>query len=1153
MSTYQDLLLSAGGGVLGERQMDEQAACATIAIGLGGTGIDCLRNLKRQIYARVQSDEPDADKPIYSHIKFLAVDCDRYSIAADGKIHSLDETTEFFDISTAAIGPLIADTESLATHPEFKWLKTANRETGEPGLKILTADYNIFSTYGIRQIGRLLLIMKSAAFLGKIEQLITEAKEGLPGDSDVNIHIFTGMGGATGSGTFLDVCYLVQQALKNIGEWGHALTLGYFFLPDVNLSKPVISANPAISEYIKANGFAAMKELDYCMNFENNGGSWDQQYRGFRIQNVIEPPVKVCHLISAETAYGSTIENGYDYAMNVVSDFIMQSVIKNRISLRRCAVIVMQAMSQIDKKHGANYTYGLLGSSNAVVPMREITTYLSSKLFEEMAKIGGELPTDGDIAAIAQDNGLTYQQLQKSVLEKTSCQLPLIQLDHSLFKTMSEEDLGMQGQFILPETIVRPYEKMQEDMVNKIEVNVQALTKPWTWEEISGDTTSVSKVCKVYHALSVLVSDPECGPAYAATVLNGSARKNLVALLCGVLDQTKEEHGNYVKNMDIRCEEVKQARTRFLHPRPLQSRKKLFDEFMIRVQRYYSDDSRIKMLEKLEGMLLRMIPQFEQLAADCFNVYAQTTQDLTETFHENYQILTGKASSRIDADPFVIPIVTVEDMQVSLDKTVMSMKLDQEMSAFHSFFFRNSGIWNSGDEKKIAKSVSTYLVHKFDGYTQKTLTDYLEIRFNTANAGELTDKVYNEILRPLDDKATPLFWMEPTYQIENASPLGYCCVPDDAAAISAAARKMELVSPELQQIVSKLADRIFLLRCTCGVPMYAYNGIGSYFENYKKDKNTGKQIYEHTGRDPRDWRKLPNLIPFSKISNKTEEQKEQEIKYENALEQGIIRQNPEAEQEYQLIVTPTADEVIAAAEDVLGKDNEKAITELIKRLDITYANMKPERIINIPNDGMLGHEETVRKDHVLASAEDMKIIEEELEKKEKLRSLRQELESSAERLQSQKKEQANNEARYREIRQQYFDALMTGVIIFQGRAKVLYQQEDEFGLKNEIILSIPSSKPYGGFAPLYQGFHTFFELPDADREAAVRVSNARKDEAAPEIQTAIVNLKEMFKPEYVQMMQSSCGQQMPEKEEELKIFIRDFLTGLKTFSMLYGE
>ena len=53
MSTYRDLLLSTGGGVIGECQMDEQAACATIAIGLGGTGVDCLRNLYMHVCSRM--------------------------------------------------------------------------------------------------------------------------------------------------------------------------------------------------------------------------------------------------------------------------------------------------------------------------------------------------------------------------------------------------------------------------------------------------------------------------------------------------------------------------------------------------------------------------------------------------------------------------------------------------------------------------------------------------------------------------------------------------------------------------------------------------------------------------------------------------------------------------------------------------------------------------------------------------------------------------------------------------------------------------------------------------------------------------------------------------------------------------------------------
>ena len=100
------------------------------------------------------------------------------------------------------------------------------------------------------------IIEKSDAFVNRVSNLITEAKKGFAGGVDVNVHIFSGLGGGTGAGTFLDVCYLVQKALDDIGEGGHALTLGYFFLPDVNLSVPQVAANPNISGYIMPNGFA---------------------------------------------------------------------------------------------------------------------------------------------------------------------------------------------------------------------------------------------------------------------------------------------------------------------------------------------------------------------------------------------------------------------------------------------------------------------------------------------------------------------------------------------------------------------------------------------------------------------------------------------------------------------------------------------------------------------------------------------------------------------------------------------------------------------------------------------------------------------------------------------------------------------------------
>ena len=43
MAVYSKLLLSAGGGIVSSMQQAEQARnTATLLIGLGGTGIDCL-------------------------------------------------------------------------------------------------------------------------------------------------------------------------------------------------------------------------------------------------------------------------------------------------------------------------------------------------------------------------------------------------------------------------------------------------------------------------------------------------------------------------------------------------------------------------------------------------------------------------------------------------------------------------------------------------------------------------------------------------------------------------------------------------------------------------------------------------------------------------------------------------------------------------------------------------------------------------------------------------------------------------------------------------------------------------------------------------------------------------------------------------------
>ena len=94
---------------------------------------------------------------------------------------------------------------------------------------------------------------KAQTFVTKVKTLVSSAKTGLILPK-VYVHIFSGMGGGTGAGTFLDVCYLVREALRL--EGANAYICGYFFLPDVNLAKNLDRETAA---YVQVNGYAYMQ------------------------------------------------------------------------------------------------------------------------------------------------------------------------------------------------------------------------------------------------------------------------------------------------------------------------------------------------------------------------------------------------------------------------------------------------------------------------------------------------------------------------------------------------------------------------------------------------------------------------------------------------------------------------------------------------------------------------------------------------------------------------------------------------------------------------------------------------------------------------------------------------------------------------------
>ena len=101
MPKYDSLLLNCGGGIINRSQQSKQyRGAAALAIGIGGTGVAALAELKQKVYQQLEPDDPDSPVPEYQHIQFLAIDSDTTDIdrmrARQGQA---GQRTEFFSIN----------------------------------------------------------------------------------------------------------------------------------------------------------------------------------------------------------------------------------------------------------------------------------------------------------------------------------------------------------------------------------------------------------------------------------------------------------------------------------------------------------------------------------------------------------------------------------------------------------------------------------------------------------------------------------------------------------------------------------------------------------------------------------------------------------------------------------------------------------------------------------------------------------------------------------------------------------------------------------------------------------------------------------------------------------------------------------------------
>ncbi len=715
MAVYRQLLISAGGGVIDYHRQSARQEGAALVIGLGGTGSSAVMKLKKEVYRQLKPDDEYAEIPQYEAIRYLVVDSDDSSVWAQSDMPSdIDRQTEFFSIATNLKADF-ENTKALAKRPEMNWLDYEH---------ISISDANNYSGAGIRSLNRFMLVTHASTLYAKIKSEMLSALKAANGV--LNIYICAGISGGTGSGIFLDVCYLVRKALKEIGK-SDAKVCGYFFMPDVNFSVPEIRANSSISKFIKVNGYAALQELDYCMNFSRNKDSFKMDYGFAKIDSVMQP-VDLCCLVSVTDSSGHIRENGYPYAMSIVAEHIISFLAKTELSLGagNCQnsvgftlegyiLYVNGIKSCIPFQHGACIDYNFLGAAVAEIPRVEIATYLGSKMFECFADIYDRVPTEQERNEFLINHQLQYEAIRSELTKGCA------------WVVNFPESYDIRTYRVKGEVSFRRYAKQNFLFINEgiLDENLSTMLRELGEYDIRQESTSL--ISRIFKGLcDDYVAKLDFGPFYAKRMLYNDKNKNIINAVDGFIWENKNNLKSEMRQDYIRWKELDRAKMNLDKANILNERRR-FKDWLKTLKDWYTHLYRVVMYQKLGTLLEEYRRMLSELDSNYFSVLTVVLDTLRQTFAYNAQILSESTN---DDNTFTWKIISVKDIKDSLDQDVAKLDMNNVFYDLMDIMFADCTKWITQNQNTISRLISDFVLHHFRVTAQKTMTDYLKIKFN---------------------------------------------------------------------------------------------------------------------------------------------------------------------------------------------------------------------------------------------------------------------------------------------------------------------------------------------------------------------------------------------------------------------------------------
>lgn len=834
----QQLDVTLGGGIISDKIRVDTIDNPMLVIGLGGTGIDALLRLKYQINRRFKlPNDPlskkKREKP--DNIEYIGFETNEGELQKKYKGIGLDPLTEFVLLSNTEIGSLLQNRRILEPYIT-EWLSP----------ELLVSD-GVGGASGNRQTGRLLLFTKILQVVQTIEKKIKMLTEGT--NKKLMVFLLTGLSGGTGSGGFLDIAYIVRGLMER--EYADAgvdkvSLLGYLFMPDVNLANKSLTDHTR--EYIKKNGFAALKELDYWMNADERGERFKQRYGNVLTVNSPLPPFNLAHLISATNLDGKLLENAYDYCMNVTAENITNFMASEEkqsgeeFAIHDYISNIRSNINQMSRPYAANYQYNIIGASSAVLPIEEMTTYLAYRLFKKMEAMFSAAPTREDAEKLAGKLGLDPDSIHREFLKRVPEPLPGYQ---------NSERLSYAN--VIKQQIVSIDTELEQNFLSRAREEYIKARRQLPGEILEQFTEQVRR----------LFLNPEQGPFYANRIIYAANGPSLLSIIQAYIESLKESLYRIPQDIEAAQETAEEklgdARDAFISK---DKKKDLYIDAKIQEYYLYSDRDR---MEQMIDFYEDVYRAFNEQNARIYEVFTELLQALNVIFEKNGDIL-ARGDENIDHKgnrTYYWNIVNVPDVEKVIGRIMEEKNVSDLIRDFTTELLDKSSNWIKDSEIDVVGSISEFMTDQFGDLITKSMEEFLLIKYGR---DESIENIMERIIaKRLNEEAVPVFHLSNSSGSFHFPSYGFVSVPVQAPNIYKGIKNFEAHAVGNSRFTvkeSNVKNRIFWLNTKNGVPLFSYAPLKSYEESYEKtilqSEGTGRHLVQ---TDKVNWVNLPSPIP----------------------------------------------------------------------------------------------------------------------------------------------------------------------------------------------------------------------------------------------------------------------------------------------------